>query len=98
MTGDAIEWTIRYNATFHTTLLRFLMPSIRAEGVPAFIVGWVIFYCEASVVIAGADNLDVQNWFHRTVSPATIPHYIRRIKRIPLKIHTRCAYMSMFLP
>jgi len=39
MQDDAIEWTIRYNATFHTTLLRFLMPSIRAEGVPAFIVG-----------------------------------------------------------
>ena len=39
MTDDAIEWTIRYNATFHTTLLRFLMPSIRTQGVPAFIVG-----------------------------------------------------------
>ncbi|KAF8321317.1 NAD(P)-binding protein [Clavulina sp. PMI_390] len=39
MTDEAIEWTIRYNATFHTTLLRYLMPSIRASRVPAFIVG-----------------------------------------------------------
>jgi len=39
MTDDAIDWTIRYNATFHTALLRFIVPSIREEGVPAFIVG-----------------------------------------------------------